>query len=65
MELPTLLVFAALRGCGPAGCSSSTATLPSDNADPTAYDPHRAVVAEGVRLGALVALDGLVAVPPA
>jgi uridine phosphorylase len=60
MELATLLVFAALRGLRAGGALVIDGNATSDNVDPTGYDPHREVVAEGVRRGALVALDGLV-----
>lgn len=61
MELATLLVFAGLRGLRAGGVLVVDGNATVDNADPTAYDPHRQVVADGVAAGSRVALDALVA----
>lgn len=61
MELSALLVFAALRGLRAGGVLVIDGDASGDNVDPTAYDPHRQVVADGVAAGTRVALDALVA----
>ncbi|AUS81033.1 purine-nucleoside phosphorylase [Actinoalloteichus sp. AHMU CJ021] len=60
MELSTLLVFAALRGFTAGGALVIDGNASQDNADPTRYSPHRAVVTEAVRASVAVALDALV-----
>lgn len=60
MELATLLVFAALRGLRAGGVLVIDGNATADNDDPSSYDPHRQVVADGVAAGSRVALDALV-----
>ncbi|MPZ84502.1 MAG: purine-nucleoside phosphorylase [Actinophytocola sp.] len=60
MELATLLVFAGLRGFRAGGVLVIDGNATVDNVDPTAYDPHRRVVADAVAAGSRVALDALV-----
>jgi len=60
MELATLFVFAGLRGLRAGGVVVIDGNATVDNVDPTAYDPHRQVVADGVARGSKVALDALV-----
>ncbi|WP_410614477.1 nucleoside phosphorylase [Amycolatopsis sp. lyj-109] len=60
MELATLLVFASLRGLRAGGLLVIDGDARPDHPDPTAYAPHREIVAAGVARGARVALDALV-----
>ncbi|QVQ50073.1 nucleoside phosphorylase [Spiractinospora alimapuensis] len=61
MELSTLLVDAAMHGVTAGGVLVIDGNAVDDHPDPTAYDPHRTVVADGVSRGIHVALDALVA----
>ena len=60
MELSTLLVFAALRGLRAGGVLVIDGDARDDHPDPTAYAPHREIVAAGVARGTRAALDALV-----
>lgn len=55
MELSTLLVLAATRGCR----SGGILVIDGPSADNRAYDPHKETVAQGVARAADVALDAL------
>lgn len=60
MELSTLLVFAALRGLRAGGVLVIDGDARAEHPDPSAYDPHRDVVAAGVARATRVALDALI-----
>ncbi|RSM61240.1 purine-nucleoside phosphorylase [Amycolatopsis sp. WAC 01376] len=62
MELSTLLVFAALRGLRAGGVLVIDGDARPEHPDPSAYDPHRDVVAAGVARATRVALDALIEV---
>ena len=62
MELATLLVIASLHGVQAGGIFTSDGNL-TEEADPTAYDPHRNVVEEGVRAMLKITLEALVKLP--
>lgn len=59
MELSTLLVFAARHGLRAGGALVVDGAAADELRDSTGYDPHREVVADGVRAGMQVALDAL------
>jgi uridine phosphorylase len=60
MELATLFVFATLRGLRAGGALVIDGDARAEHPDPTAYDPHRQVVADGVERATRMALDALV-----
>jgi uridine phosphorylase len=63
MELAALLVLASTRGVRAGGALVIDGASADDLVGGAGYDPHRAVVAEGVVRGVAVALDALVALP--
>ncbi|MET0135883.1 MAG: nucleoside phosphorylase [Kibdelosporangium sp.] len=60
MELATLFVFATLRGLRAGGALVIDGDARPEHPDPTAYDPHRQVVTDGVERATRMALDALV-----
>lgn len=62
MELSALLVFAARRGLSAGGVLVVDGAAADGLRDGDGYNPHRSVVADGVRAGTAVALDALVSV---
>jgi uridine phosphorylase len=65
MELSALLVLAATRGVRAGGAVVIDGAAADELVDTTGYDPHRAVVAEGVTRAIAVTLDALVSLLPA
>jgi len=68
MEMAALLVVAGIHGCQAGGILASDRNLgrilkSGQALDPSAYDPHRAVVAAGKRAMIDVALDAIVSLP--
>jgi uridine phosphorylase len=63
MELAALLVLASTRGVRAGGALVIDGANADDLVEGAGYDPHRAVVAEGVARGISVALDALVGLP--
>jgi len=63
MELSALLVLASTRGVRAGGALVIDGAAADELVDTTGYDPHRAVVAEGVTRAVSVTLDALVALP--
>ncbi|WP_414937617.1 hypothetical protein [Amycolatopsis sp. cmx-11-51] len=59
-KLPALLVFAALRGLRAGGVLVIDGDAGPEHPDPSAYDPHRDVVAAGVARATRTALDALI-----
>ncbi|MFJ3667291.1 nucleoside phosphorylase [Streptomyces sp. NPDC090106] len=60
MELSALLVMAQSRGIRSGGVLVIDGAAADDLVDTTGYDPHRAVVAEGVERAITLSLDALV-----
>ncbi|WP_026818980.1 nucleoside phosphorylase [Arthrobacter castelli] len=63
MELSALLVLASTRGVRAGGVLVIDGAAADDLVDTTGYDPHRAIVTEGVDRAIAVTLEALAALP--